>query len=83
MITANEKSLSAMKAGIDGHKVNVHEFPAAEKAKLLKAGEKYFEDWKSKTNAAGYSADGILAQYRALTEKYEAERTSKNYPWKR
>jgi TRAP-type C4-dicarboxylate transport system substrate-binding protein len=83
MISANEKSLAAMQAGIDGHKVNVHVFPAAERAKLLKAGERYMEEWKTKTNAAGYSADRILADYRALTEKYEAERTSKNYPWKR
>ena len=83
MINANDKSLEAMRAGIDGHKVNVHEFPAAEKAKLLKAGDKYFEEWKSKTKAGGYNADAILAQYQALTEKYEAERKSKNYPWKR
>lgn len=83
MISANDNALAAMKAGIDGHKVNVHEFPPAEKEKLLKAGEKYFEDWRSKTNAAGYSADGILAQYRAHMAKYEAERKAKNYPWKR
>ena len=83
MITANDRALAAMQAGIDGHKVNVHVFPPAEKAKLLKAGERYIEDWKAKANAGGYSADRILAGYRALTEKYEAERASKNYPWKR
>jgi TRAP-type C4-dicarboxylate transport system substrate-binding protein len=83
MINANERALGAMQAGIDGHKVNVHVFPAPERAKLLKAGERYMDDWKKKTDAAGYSADRILASYRALIEKYEAERTSKNYPWKR
>jgi TRAP-type transport system periplasmic protein len=83
MISANEKSLAAMQAGIDGHKVNVHVFPPAEREKLLKAGERYMEDWRKKTDAGGYSSERILASYRALMEKYDAELKSKNYPWKR
>ncbi|MCW5770877.1 MAG: C4-dicarboxylate TRAP transporter substrate-binding protein [Rhodospirillaceae bacterium] len=83
MISANENALAAMQAGINGHKVTVHAFPTAEKAKLLKAGEKFIAQWKEKTDAAGYSADRILAAYKAATAKYEAERATKGYPWKR
>lgn len=83
MIKANDTSLKAMTAGIDGKVVRVHVFPPAEKARLLEAGKKYIEEWKKKTNAAGYPADKILASYLALTEKYEKLRAANGYPWKR
>lgn len=83
MITANDNAVAAMTAGIDGKKVTVHPFPAAEKAKLLKAGEKYIEEWKTKTKAAGYDPDRILKNYLALSAKYEKEKDAKGYPWKR
>lgn len=83
MITANDNAVAAMTAGIDGKKVTVHPFPAAEKAKLLKAGEKYIDDWKAKTKTAGYDPERILKNYLAASAKFEKERDSKGYPWKR
>jgi TRAP-type C4-dicarboxylate transport system substrate-binding protein len=83
LMNANERALEAMKAGIDGHKVNVHPFPPAEKAKLMKAGEKFVEEWRTKTDAAGYDSKRILASYLALVDKYEQERKAKGYPWAR
>lgn len=83
MMNANDRAVEAMKAGIDGHKVNIHVFPAAEKAKLMKAGEKYIDEWRAKTDAAGYDSSRILASYRALVQKYEQERATKGYPWAR
>ena len=47
------------------------------------AGAPVIEDWKKKTNAAGYPADKILANYLALTDKYEKLRAANGYPWKR
>lgn len=83
LMNANERAVEAMKAGIDGHKVNVHPFPPAEKAKLIKAGEKFIDEWRTKTDAAGYDSKRILASYQALVKKYEDERKAKGYPWTR
>lgn len=83
MIKSNENAIKAMTTGIDGKVVRVHNFPPAEKVRLLEAGKKYIEEWKKKTNAAGYPADKILASYLALTEKYEKLRAANGYPWKR
>jgi TRAP-type C4-dicarboxylate transport system substrate-binding protein len=83
LMNANDRAVEAMKAGIDGHKVNVHPFPPAEKAKLMKAGEKFVDEWRTKTDAAGYDSKRILASYRALVDKYEQERKAKGYPWAR
>lgn len=83
MLGANDNAVKAMTAGIDGKVVRVHPFPAAEKAKLMQAGKKYEDDWKKKAVAAGYNADKLLADFLALTAKYEKERESRGYPWKR
>lgn len=83
LMNANERALEAMKAGIDGHKVNVHPFPPTEKAKLIKAGEKFIDEWRSKTDSAGYDSKRILASYQALVQKYEQERKTRGYPWTR
>ncbi len=83
MMDASENAVKAMSAGIDGKVVKVHNFPAAERVKLIAAGKKYEDDWKKKTKAAGYDADKLIADYLALTAKYEKERETKGYPWKR
>ena len=83
MMDASENAVKAMAAGIDGKVVKVHNFPAAERAKLIAAGKKYEDDWKKKAVAAGYNADKLIADYLALTAKYEKERETKGYPWKR
>lgn len=83
MMDASENSVKAMAAGIDGKSVKVHNFPAAERAKLVAAGQKYQDDWKKKAKAAGYNPDKLISDYLALTAKYEKERDTKGYPWKR
>lgn len=83
MMGSSENALAAMTAGIDGKTVKVHPFPATERAKLIAAGKKYEDDWKKKTKAAGYDPEKLIADYLALTAKYEKEREAKGYPWKR
>ena len=83
MVSASDNAVKAMTAGIDGKVVRVHAFPAPEKTRLMQAGKKYEEDWKKKAVAAGYNADKLLADFLALTAKYEKEREAKGYPWKR
>lgn len=83
MMDASENAVKAMSAGIDGKVVKVHNFPASERAKLVAAGKKYEDDWKKKTKAAGYNPDKLIADYVAATAKYEKERETKGYPWKR
>ncbi|MCB2000137.1 MAG: TRAP transporter substrate-binding protein DctP [Burkholderiaceae bacterium] len=83
MMDASDNAVKAMTAGIDGKVVKVHNFPASERAKLVAAGKKYEEDWKKKTKAAGYNPDTLIADYLAATAKFEKERETKGYPWKR
>lgn len=85
-MNANERAVEAMKAGIDGRKVNVHPFPPAEKAKLIKAGEKFIDEWRAKTDAASYDSKRILASYQALDlrrlERSARPRASLDASWR-
>lgn len=83
MMEAGENAIKAMTAGIDGKVVKVHNLPAAERAKLIAAGKKYDDEWKKKVKAAGYNPDVLISDYLAATAKYEKERETKGYPWKR
>ena len=76
---ANAKAIETMKAA----GVEVIELPADERAKLVAAGDKYIADWVGKADAAGLDGAAILADYKALLEKYAAERDAQGYPWTR
>jgi len=79
----NTKALADLKAGIDGHKVNVHEFSADDRAKLVAAAQPYVDSWKEKATAAGIDADAFRNEYLGLLKKYDDEFKAKGYPWKR
>ncbi len=79
----NQKALMDLAAGIEGNKVNIHQFPDAERTKLIDASGPYLEDWKKKALAAGIDADGLRNDYLALLKKYDDERKAKGYPWTR
>ena len=83
IIAGNQKALKDLAKGIDGHKVNIHSFPDAEKRKLVEAAQTYVDDWAQKASAAGYDAEAFRNQYLDLLKKYDDERRSKGYPWTR
>lgn len=83
MHDANENAAKAMLAGIDGKTVRIHQFPAAEKQKLIIAGKKYEEEWKQKTAAAGYNPDKLISDFVTLSAKYDKQRETTGYPWKK
>lgn len=80
LITAdNEAAIETMKAA----GVEVIELPAEERAKLVEGGKGYVDEWVERANAAGLDGAALLEAYKALLEKYTAERDEKGYPWER
>lgn len=83
LVKANVAAEKAFTDGIDGRKLEIIRFPAPERAKLLEASKKYVTEWVAKSDDAGVPGDAILAEYRDLIAKYQAERDEKGYPWNR
>lgn len=77
---ANDAAIADLKAA---GTVTFHDFPEAQKAELLAASKGYLEEWKAKGDKAGFDANAVQAAYMGLLEKWDAERTSKGYPWTR
>ena len=77
VITANEKAIASMKdAGVE-----IIEFPAEERAKLVGAGEKFLDAWVETANAGGMDGAAMLTEYKGLIAKYTAEKDANGYPW--
>jgi TRAP-type C4-dicarboxylate transport system substrate-binding protein len=76
----NDKALKDLAAD---KSITIHKFSAGDRQKLLDASEPYLADWKKKATAAGIDADAFHANYLSIQAKYDAERMSKGYPWKR
>jgi len=76
---ANDGAIQTMK-DLD---IEVLELPEAERATLIKGGEKYLEEWTEQMNASGMNGEELLQQYLGLIEKYTAERDNDGYPWAR
>ncbi len=83
IMTFNDNSLEMLKKGIDGVKVNVHEFSKEDKLKLVEAASGYLAKWRSNAKEAGLDADGLYQQYQGFLKKYDSERKSQGYPWNR
>lgn len=80
---ANDAAVDAMAAGEDGHKVEIIELPAEDRAQLVKAGEKYVDAWVDQAGKIGLDGKTLLENYKGLIAKYSEERDSKGYPWTR
>lgn len=80
LITAdNDAAVEKMRAA----GVEIISLETAERDKLVAGGEKYVQDWVARADAAGLDGTALLARYRELLAKYEAERVEKGYPWTR
>lgn len=78
MITvANDKAIESMKAA----GVEVIEFPAKERTKLVEAGAKFLDAWVETANAAGLDGSEMLEEYKSLIAKYTEVRDTEGYPW--
>ncbi|MEM9796050.1 MAG: C4-dicarboxylate TRAP transporter substrate-binding protein [Pseudomonadota bacterium] len=76
---ANANAVAAMQeAGVE-----VIDLPEAERARLVEAGASYIDAWVESASATGLPGDALLARYRELIAKYEAERDEQGYPWDR
>lgn len=83
IMEADAKAIEDIKANAGGSNVKLIEFPADEKAQLLKASESYYDSWREEANRQGYDGAGLLAAYREALKKYGAERQAKGLPWER
>lgn len=80
IITEADETLAELKA--EG-KLTFHEMPKEERAKLLKAGDKYLDAWKSKVAEVGIDGDELSSTYNVLLEKWHEKLDADGYPWKR
>ena len=52
-----------------------------DRAKLVKAGEKFLDEWVQTASSAGLPGEELLEEYKALIAKYTEERDANGYPW--
>ena len=83
MIEGKEKDKAAMIAGIGGKTIKMVDFPAADRAKIIGAGEKYVDQWVADVTKGGLDGKGILAAYDANVAEFAKVKESKGYPWKK
>ncbi|AXI48032.1 C4-dicarboxylate ABC transporter substrate-binding protein [Sulfitobacter sp. SK012] len=77
--TANAKAVVAMKdAGVE-----VIELSDVDRNALIGAGGKFLDEWTATADKTGLPGAALLGEYRALLEKYSAERDDMGYPWER
>lgn len=81
MIEGKEKDKAAMIAGIGGKSIKLVDFPAADRAKIIAAGEKYIEQWVASVTKDGLDGKGILADYQKDIAEFAKVKESKGYPW--
>lgn len=80
LIASNAEAVEMVRAAPN---ITVTEFPAAEKAKLIAAGEPYLNEWKAKMAETEADPDALVADYLALLAKWDAMREADGYPWAR
>lgn len=81
IIDANAQDREAMLQ--DTKKVTLVVLLADQRTQLIKLGDKRVGEWVEQATKAGYPAQSIVQTYMALIVKYENERDTKGYPWKR
>lgn len=81
------ESRSAVKAelvkGVGKHKVTVYKPGPGMREMLAKEAAKDVEKWLGKAKKKGLDGPKVLATFKGLYDKYEAEAKAKGYPWKR
>ncbi len=81
MIRSRIETKKALEAGIDGKKVTVLQ-PTAELQTMLETeASKDVDKWLNKAKKAKLDGPKILAEFKGLYDKYDAERKAKGYPW--
>ncbi|MEX3314331.1 C4-dicarboxylate TRAP transporter substrate-binding protein [Sulfitobacter sp. PS-8MA] len=75
--TANEQAIASMKE----QGVEVITLPEEDRAQLVKAGEKFLDEWVQTASAAGLPGGELLEEYKGLIAKYTEERDANGYPW--
>lgn len=81
MIEGKEKDKAAMLAGIGGKSIKLVDFPAADRTKILSAGQKYVDDWAATVSKDGLDGKGILAAYEKNIAEFAKIKATKGYPW--
>jgi len=82
MYTQRSETKARLAAGIDGKKVQMVQPSEDMRAALMAAAEKDADNWLEKANGKGLDGDAILARYRALVDKYQADVDANGHPWK-
>ncbi|OWU83111.1 hypothetical protein ATO6_19810 [Oceanicola sp. 22II-s10i] len=72
-----------LSAGIDGHKLVIHEFAPDESEKLWQAGAPDVQAWVDGSAEFGFDAAALRDAYLSTIAEFEAERDAKGYPWER
>jgi len=82
MVNSRVQTKAELEKGIDGKKVIVTKAPAAMREMLAKEAAKDVQKWLGKAKKKGLDGPAILADFKKLYDKYDAERKAKGYPWK-
>lgn len=82
MVTSREETKAELQKGIDGKKLELIQAPAAMKAALAKEAAKDVEKWLAKAKKKNLDGQAILADFKKVYARYDAERKAKGYPWK-
>ena len=81
MIEGRATDRQAMAQGIEGKRVDITRWPAADRARLIQAGENSIKEWLD--GAATHKLDGkaVLDQYQQLIDRFAKQKADQGYPW--
>lgn len=74
---ANEQAIASMR----DQGIEIIELSDEDRATFVERGIPFVDQWVESANAAGLPGETMLAEYRALIEKYTAIRNNDGYPW--
>lgn len=77
------RARDAMKAGIDGNKVEFHYLENDERERWRAQADFFIEDWLAEMDKKGFDGRQLVAQMQELRAKYEKELAEQGYPWER
>ncbi|MFC3612134.1 C4-dicarboxylate TRAP transporter substrate-binding protein [Lutimaribacter marinistellae] len=70
-----------LEAGIDGHKIEVVQPDPALRETLVQIANDDVANWKEKASAKGLDGEAVYGAFKAMVDKYTAERDANGYPW--
>lgn len=78
-----DEAREAMKAGIDGNKVEFHYLEDDERERWRAEADFFIQDWIEDMDKKGFDGRELVATMQELRAKYETELAEQGYPWER